>query len=244
MPLRDPVTHGRHPTGKLRHRPGCGHRLLDRAWDRFIRLVRREHVVVGRHNRDVGLDVAAQVVLGARFAGREPMGQVRAAQVQPGWPAAGGPADTLEIPSPRLGAAHPDPLGDVADNGMQYGRGQPLPPWAAAIPGRHGCRDARGFTSTAAHEVSSLLTSYLRIPPPPRTPYATCVSRRRSNNAGFGSRPAILDPPATKTLVPGEIAANRRSAGPNTGRCWWWRFRRSGRSVPMRSVNLTDLREF
>src|SRR6185295_1720150 len=90
------------------------------------------------------------------------MGQVRAAQVQPGWPAAGGPADTLEIPSPRLGAAHPDPLGDVADNGMQYGRGQPLPPWAAAIPGRHGRRDARGFTFTAAHEVNSRLASQLR----------------------------------------------------------------------------------
>ena len=52
------------------------------------------------------------------------MGEIRAAQVQPGRPAAGGPADTFEIPSPRLGAAHLDPLGDVADNGMQYGRGQ------------------------------------------------------------------------------------------------------------------------
>ena len=72
------------------------------------------------------------------------MGEIRAAQVQPGRPTAGGPADTFEIPSPRLGAAHPDPLGDVADNGMQYGRGQPLPPCAAAIPGRHGGRDARG----------------------------------------------------------------------------------------------------
>src|SRR6478609_6364307 len=99
------------------------------------------------------------------------MGEVGAAQVQPGWPAPGGPADTLEIPSPRLGAAHPDPLGDVADNGMQYGRGQPLPPWAAAIPGRHGCRDARGFTFTAAHEVNSRRATQLPATAPARTPY-------------------------------------------------------------------------
>src|SRR6476469_5502787 len=146
------------------------------------------------------------------------MGEVRAAQVQPGWPAAGGPADTLEIPSPRLGAAHPDPLGDVADNGMQYGRGQPLPPWAAAIPGRHGRRDARGYTVTAAHAMNSRLATQLPATAPARTPYATWVSRRRSNNTGFVSRPATLDPPATKALVPGEIDANRRSAGPNIGR--------------------------
>src|SRR6476469_8599303 len=108
------------------------------------------------------------------------MGEVRAAQVQPGWPAAGGPADTREIPSPRRGAAHPDPLGGVADNGMQYGRGQPLPPWAAAIPGRHGCRDARGFTFTAAHEVSRKLTTQLRATAPEKPRYATtegCVGR-------------------------------------------------------------------
>src|SRR6478752_10441915 len=107
------------------------------------------------------------------------MGEVRAAQVQPGWPAAGGPADTLEIPSPRLGAAHPDPLGDVADNGMQNGRGQPLPPWAGAIPGRHGCRDARGFTFTAAHEVGSKRTTQLRVTAP-ELRYASakrCVGR-------------------------------------------------------------------
>src|SRR4029078_11887414 len=105
------------------------------------------------------------------------MGEVRAAQVQPGWPAAGGPADTLEIPSPRLRAAPPDPLGGFADTGMLYGRGQPLPPWAAAIPGRHGCRDARGFTSTAAHEVSSLLATQPRATAPARTPHDTTGAR-------------------------------------------------------------------
>ena len=124
------------------------------------------------------------------------MGEVRAAQVQPGRPAAGGSADTFEIPSPRLGAAHPDPLGDVADNGMQCTRGQPLPPWAAAIPGRHGGRDARGYTFTAAHEVSSRLATQLRATAPARTRYATWVSRRRSNNAGFGNLPATLGLPA------------------------------------------------
>ena len=75
---------------------------------------------------------------------------------------------------------------------------------AAAIPGRHGCRDARGFTFTAAHEVSSRLATQLRATAPATTRYATWASRRRSNNAGFGSLPAILSPPATKTLVPGE----------------------------------------
>ena len=79
-----------------------------------------------------------------------------------------------------------------------------MPPWAAAIPGRHGGRDARGFTFTAAHEVGSRLATQLRATAPARTRYATWVSRRRSNNAGFGSLPAILGPPATKTLVPGE----------------------------------------
>src|SRR6478672_12782055 len=101
------------------------------------------------------------------------MGEIRAAQVQPGRPTAGGPADTFEIPSPRLGAAHPDPLGDVADNGMQYGRSQPSPPWAAAIPGRHGCRDARGYTLTAAHEVNSRRATQLPATAPAKPRYAT-----------------------------------------------------------------------
>ena len=30
-----------------------------------------------------------------------------------------------------------------------------LPPWAGAMPGRHGCRDARGYRFTAAHEVNT-----------------------------------------------------------------------------------------
>src|SRR3954468_4601234 len=111
------------------------------------------------------------------------MGEVRAAQVQTGWPAAGGPADTLEIPSPRLGAAHPDPLGDVADNGMQYGRGQPLPPWAAAIPGRHGGRDAHGVTFTAAHEVNSRRA--MQLP----------ATRRREHDTPPGSHDAVRTTP-------------------------------------------------
>ena len=63
--------------------------------------------------------------------------------VQPGWPAAGGPADTFEISSPRLGAAHPDPVGDVADNGMQCGRGQRY------LQGPARCRAATAVVTAA-----------------------------------------------------------------------------------------------
>jgi hypothetical protein len=56
---------------------------------------------------------------------------------------------------------------------MQYGRGQPLPPWAAAIPGRHGGRDARGYTFTAAHEVNSRLATQLPATAPAKSRYAT-----------------------------------------------------------------------
>src|SRR6478752_6587794 len=107
------------------------------------------------------------------------MGEVGAAQIQPGRPAAGGPANTVEISSPRLGAAQPDPVSNVADTGMQFRRGQRLPPWADALPGRHGCRDARGFTFTAAHEVGSKRTTQLRVTAP-ELRYASakrCVGR-------------------------------------------------------------------
>ena len=172
MPLGDPVTHGRHPTGELRHRPGRGHRPLDRAWERFVRLVSREHVVVGRHNRDVGLDVAAQVVLGARFAGREPMGDVRAAQVrQDGRRRAARPIRSRYL---RRVSALRTRIRSVTSRttGCNTGvvnRYLPGPPRYRA--GTAVVTPADPFT--AAHEVNSRLATQLPATAPAKPRYAT-----------------------------------------------------------------------
>jgi hypothetical protein len=50
LALRDAVAHGRRAAGKLRDAAGGTHRFLDDCWKAFERLVRRQHVVISRHD--------------------------------------------------------------------------------------------------------------------------------------------------------------------------------------------------
>ena len=82
--LRDAVAHGGHAAGEL----GDAARLADgRLEDRrvgLVRLVRRQHVVVARHDRHARLDVGPQVQLVGGSRGGEAVGEVGAAQARAG----------------------------------------------------------------------------------------------------------------------------------------------------------------
>ena len=55
LPLGNTVTHRRHTAGKLSHGINLTRRLLDDFGKALQRLVRRQHIVVGRDDRDAGL---------------------------------------------------------------------------------------------------------------------------------------------------------------------------------------------
>ena len=82
--LGDAVAHGGHAAGELRDAAGPDDGLLQRRRVRLEGLVRREHVVVRRHDREVGLGAAAQRLLGGRVGGGEAVGEVGAGQLAAG----------------------------------------------------------------------------------------------------------------------------------------------------------------
>ncbi|MCY1410603.1 hypothetical protein D9M71_259730 [compost metagenome] len=81
--LGDAVAHGRHPAGELADRADLVQGFLDQRREAFQRLVRREHVVVGGNDGDVGLVHQAQRLLVAIAAGRDGVGEVAAGQRTP-----------------------------------------------------------------------------------------------------------------------------------------------------------------
>ncbi len=52
LPLRDAIAHRRHTTRKLRHAASLAHCFLDHLWEMFKRLMRGEHIVIGRNDCD------------------------------------------------------------------------------------------------------------------------------------------------------------------------------------------------
>ncbi len=116
--LGDPVAHRGHTAGELGQPSRADDRLLQHLGHVAERLVRREHVVVGRHDRDVGLAPRLQAVLHGPLGGGEAVGEVGAGQPAPGGPGARGGGDTLEVRRPGRGAAAGDAVGDVGHDGM------------------------------------------------------------------------------------------------------------------------------
>ena len=119
--LGDPVAHRGHAAGELRDAAGAHHGLLELGRERLERLVRREHVVVGRDDRDVRLHRAAQRRLVDGAGGREAVRQVGAGQPAAGRAAVGGGVEPLEVRR-ALGSAALDDAGrDLRDDGMHVG---------------------------------------------------------------------------------------------------------------------------
>src|SRR5690606_15357554 len=85
----------------------------------LVRLVRREHVVVGSDDRQVGRGAAAQARLVGRAAGGEGVGEVAAAQARAVGPGLVHGIDAGQVGRARGAAAAADAFGDVVQYGMQ-----------------------------------------------------------------------------------------------------------------------------
>ena len=81
LALGDAVAHRRYAAGDLRGGAGLAREAPDQVRIALVRLVRREHVVVGGDDADVGGGIAAQLGLVAGAAGGEAVGQVAARQM-------------------------------------------------------------------------------------------------------------------------------------------------------------------
>src|SRR5699024_12449746 len=83
------------------------------------RLGRREHVVVGADDAEVGLVAGAQVVLVLAGAGGEGVGLVAAAGGAPTRARAHGGIDARQVGGASFAAALDDAFGGVGDGGME-----------------------------------------------------------------------------------------------------------------------------
>jgi hypothetical protein len=117
--LRDAVTHRWYTAGELRHRAGLTRRHLDQRRKTLERLVRRQHVVVGRYDGDVGPHQRAQRLLVIRVRGCKAMGEIGAAQAAARRATAACRLHAREVIVPGVPAARPDTLGHLGDAGVQ-----------------------------------------------------------------------------------------------------------------------------
>ncbi|MNE46710.1 hypothetical protein D3C80_1410640 [compost metagenome] len=84
----------------------------------LIRLVRREHVVIRRHDRHVGGIHHAQALLVFGTATGHAMGEVGTLQLGALRAVAGGPPNQLQVTLARLATTGDQPFGDFKNAGM------------------------------------------------------------------------------------------------------------------------------
>jgi hypothetical protein len=126
LALRDAVAHRGHAAGHLRGGTVAASLVADHGRKALVGLVRRQHVVVGRDDGDVGgaFRHHAQLVAGRQ---RGPgVGEVRAARAIHGTAARRHRSRALEVGAARVGAAGANAFGDGGDGGVQgHGAGRP-----------------------------------------------------------------------------------------------------------------------
>ena len=111
LALRHAVAHRRHPARNLRGRSGLAGENLDLLGIAPVRLMRRQHVVIGGDDADVGAGKRLDRLL-VVTRGREPVSEIAARHARPADAALFLFADQLEIVPPlRLGPLD-DPVGD------------------------------------------------------------------------------------------------------------------------------------
>jgi len=118
LALGDTVTHRRHTAGHLPHRADIAQRLAQALGVVLIGLMRREHVVVGRDDGDVGRIRQPQALLVLRAATGNAMGEVRALRAVASRPGTGSAANHGEIGFARRPATLDQALGDFDHYGM------------------------------------------------------------------------------------------------------------------------------
>jgi hypothetical protein len=118
MPGRPCVTPW-HAAGKLRHGADFARRHLDQRREALQRLVRREQVVIGRNDRYIRPDEAAQRLLVALAGGGKTMGEIGTAEPRPRGPCTARAAHAAEIVVARVLAARADARGDRGDFPVQ-----------------------------------------------------------------------------------------------------------------------------
>src|SRR5690606_13700724 len=129
--LGDAVAHRRNPARDLCRGAGPAGRGADEFRVVLVRLVRREHVVVGGDDADVRGAAGGQIglVLPRRRIG---MGLVAAAQMRAGWTLVARRAEPVEIGAAQRGRAGADTLRDlqkarVRGHGILLGSGPSVP---------------------------------------------------------------------------------------------------------------------
>ena len=74
------IAHGRHAAGDLRDAARLARRLLDDRRKTLVRLVGRQHVVIGGHDGEIGDGAGAQIRFFMRGAGGKSMREIGAAE--------------------------------------------------------------------------------------------------------------------------------------------------------------------
>ena len=118
LALGDAVAHGGHAARHLGDAAGLAGGAPDHLRVALVRLVGRQHVVVGGHDGKIGARARAQHGLVADAAGREAVGLVGAAEAGAPRAGLGGLGDPVEVAPARVAAALDDALGDVAEAGV------------------------------------------------------------------------------------------------------------------------------
>jgi hypothetical protein len=142
--LGDAIAHRRHAARELGDPARPAHRLLDQGRETLERLVRREHVVVGRDDCDVRPGIARERLLVVAVAGGKAVREVAAGEPRPLRAAPPGLADPLEIGLPRRGAAPRDARRHLGDARMD----------------RHGLRSSLPMIRSRARRCHYAASSY------------------------------------------------------------------------------------
>jgi hypothetical protein len=119
LPLGDAVAHGRHAPGELGHGADCAHRFLDHWRKALERMVRRQHVVIRRDNRDRRLPLLAQLELVAGRECRKAVRQVGARQCAALHTGNAGRVGMGEVSRAGRPAALDDSIGHLFNYGVQ-----------------------------------------------------------------------------------------------------------------------------
>ena len=118
LALGDAIAHGRYATGELADRADLAQRLFDLFREVLVRLVRRQHVVVGRDDGHVGGVHHPQAVFVLGAAAGHAVGEVGTLQAGAHGAIAGRAANQLQVAFTGGTAAFDQPCGDLKDARM------------------------------------------------------------------------------------------------------------------------------
>ncbi len=118
LALRDAVAHRGHAARDLRRGADFAQRGFDRLREGLERLVRREHVVIGRHDAHVGGAIACQRVL-VLAHGRIGVGLIAAAEMRACGACIGSRLHPGKIVAARAFGAGADSVGHTGDCGIE-----------------------------------------------------------------------------------------------------------------------------